>query len=196
MPCSLWRFDREFDLAVMTGHAFQVFVSDDELRFSLAAIRRALVDGGRFAFETRNPLARACENWTPRNATTLVDPSGGPVRVSHDVESVVADVVTLTETTSDPDGLPVRVDRANLRFLDVDTLTGFLANAGFEIEVQYGGWFRDRGPVRRLASRATRAGESRDHYYRPGLAPDCSNQASRARRLAAVSGLVSALARV
>jgi hypothetical protein len=39
-------FDREFDLAVMTGHAFQVLVGDEELRASLTAIRRALADGG------------------------------------------------------------------------------------------------------------------------------------------------------
>jgi len=48
-------FESEFELAVMTGHAFQFLVEDDELRASLAAIRRALVDGGRFAFETRKP---------------------------------------------------------------------------------------------------------------------------------------------
>ncbi|HWO64186.1 MAG TPA: class I SAM-dependent methyltransferase [Umezawaea sp.] len=49
----------EFDLAVMTGHAFQELITDDEVRESLAAIHRALVNGGRFAFETRNPTARA-----------------------------------------------------------------------------------------------------------------------------------------
>jgi hypothetical protein len=59
------------------------------------------------------------------------------------VESVVGDVVTLTETTSDADGRPLRVDRGSLRFLDVDTLAGFLAGAGFEIEAQYGGWYRE-----------------------------------------------------
>lgn len=69
-----------------------------------------------------------------------VDPAGRPVRISHDVESVVGDVVTFTETTSDLDGGPLRVDRASLRFLDVDTLEGFLAAAGFQIEAQYGDW--------------------------------------------------------
>ncbi len=136
-------WNAEFDLAVMTGHAFQVLVADDDLRASLAAIRRALAGGGRFAFETRNPLALAREGWNPRNAVDVVDPSGRPVRVSHEVESVVGDVVTLTETTSDADGALLRVDRASLRFLDVDTLDGFLADAGFEIEAQYGGWFRE-----------------------------------------------------
>lgn len=136
-------FDREFDLAVMTGHAFQVLVGDEELRASLTAIRRALADGGRFGFETRNPLARAWERWNPGNATDVVDPSGRPVRITHEVESVVGDVVTFTETTSDPDGAPLRVDRASLRFLDVEALAGLLAAAGFEVEARYGGWSRE-----------------------------------------------------
>ena len=137
-------WDSEFDLATMTGHAFQALVSDDELRASLTAIRRVLVDGGRFAFETRNPRARAWERWNPTNAIDVVDASGRPVRISHQVESVVGDVVTFTETTSEPGGGPLRVDRANLRFLDVDALASFLIDAGFEIEKQYGDWGRGR----------------------------------------------------
>ncbi|CAN5802481.1 class I SAM-dependent methyltransferase [soil metagenome] len=135
-------WDSEFNLAIMIGHAFQVLVGDDELRDSLTAIRRALTAGGRFAFETRNPLARAWESW-PENAMDVVDPSGRPFRISYEVESVIGGVVTVTETTSDPDGAPLRVDRASLRFVDVDTLAGFLADAGFEIEAQYGGWLRE-----------------------------------------------------
>jgi hypothetical protein len=131
------------DEAAAAGHAFQALVDDDEVRASLTAIRHALAGGGRFAFETRNPPVRAWESWHPGNAVEVVDPSGRPVRVSHEVEAVVGDVVTFTETTSDPDGAQLRVDRASLRFLDVDALAGFLADAGFEIEAQYGGWFRE-----------------------------------------------------
>jgi ubiquinone/menaquinone biosynthesis C-methylase UbiE len=136
-------WDSEFDLAIMISHAFQLLVGDEELRASLTAIHQVLADGGRFAFETRNPLARAWESWNPENAMHVVDSSGRPVRISHKVESVVGDVVTFTETTSDPDGAPLRVDRASMRFLDLDTLAGFLADAGFEVEAQYGGWFRE-----------------------------------------------------
>lgn len=135
-------FADEFDLAVMTGHAFQCLVDDDELRVSLAAIRRALVDDGRFAFETRNPRARAWERWHG-SSLDAVDPSGRPVRVSYDVEAVVGDVVTFTETTSDRDGTPLRVDRASLRFLDLDGLDGFLSDAGLRVEMRYGGWRRE-----------------------------------------------------
>src|SRR5262249_45033666 len=52
-------WDREFDLVVMTGHAFQELIEDDAIRAALVAIRSALTDDGRFAFETRNPLVRA-----------------------------------------------------------------------------------------------------------------------------------------
>jgi len=133
----------EFDLAIMSGHAFQALVDDEELRASLTAVWRALADDGRFVFETRNPLVRSWESWTPENATDVVDPAGRPVRISHVVDSVVGDVVTVTETTSDANGVALRVDRASLRFLDADALVGFLADAGFEIEAQYGGWSRE-----------------------------------------------------
>ncbi len=43
---------QEFDLIVMTGHAFQTLVGDAELRVALAAVRAALTPRGRFAFET------------------------------------------------------------------------------------------------------------------------------------------------
>lgn len=133
-------WDREFDLAVMMSHAFQCIVSDDELRASLAAIRRALVDGGRFVFETRNPAVREWEPWHPGNPLDVVDPAGRPVRVTHRVEGIDGDVVTLAETTSDPAGMVLRVDRASLRFLGNDALTHFLNEAGFLIDAQHGGW--------------------------------------------------------
>lgn len=133
-------FESEFDLAVMTGHAFQFLVDDEELRASLAAIRRALAPGGRFAFETRNPLAREWESWNPANAIEIVDPADRQLCVSYEVESVVDHVVTVIETTSDERGVSLRIDRATLRFLDMDTVARFLATTGFQVEAQYGGW--------------------------------------------------------
>lgn len=138
-------WDREFDLATMASNAFQCLVGDDELRSSLSAIRAALRVGGRFAFETRHPQARAWEDWNPDNASDIVDAAGRGLRVWHLVESVVGDVITFSETTADPDGTVLRVDRAGLRFLDVPALGEFLTGAGFTIEAQYGDW--QRGPV-------------------------------------------------
>jgi SAM-dependent methyltransferase len=134
------KWDREFDLAVMMSHAFQCFVTDDELRTSLAAIRRALVDGGQFVFETRNPAVREWEEWNPQNPIDVVDPAGRTVRVTYEVHAVEGDVVTFSETTSDPDATVLRVDRGRLRFLGPDALTRVLVDAGFTVDAQYGGW--------------------------------------------------------
>ena len=67
------RWHAEFDLATMTGHAFQCLVLDDDLRASLAAIRAVLREGGRFAFETRHPQACAWQDWNPSDATDIAD---------------------------------------------------------------------------------------------------------------------------
>ena len=48
-------FDREFDLVVMTGHAFQVLVEDRDLRAALAAIRSALTDDGSLRIRDSQP---------------------------------------------------------------------------------------------------------------------------------------------
>ncbi|MET9494466.1 class I SAM-dependent methyltransferase [Streptomyces sp. NPDC006552] len=139
----------EFDLVTMVSHAFQCLVTDAELRRSLAAIHAALRDGGRFAFETRHPQARAWEEWRPANATDVTDASGRTLRVWHETESVAGDVVTFSETIAEPDGTVLRVDRTRLRFLGAAALDAFLAEAGFAVEARYGDW--ERGPVTRTS---------------------------------------------
>ena len=137
-------WDREFDLAVMASNVFQAFVTDDDLRASLAAIRAALRDGGRLVFGTRNPGRRAWEGWNPSNPIDVVDHAGCELRISHQVESVAGDLVRFTETTATRTGEQLRVDRASLRFLDAEGADRFLGAEGFEVERRYGDW--SRGP--------------------------------------------------
>jgi SAM-dependent methyltransferase len=132
---------REFDLVVMSGHAFQVFVDDSDLRASLGAIRAALTDEGRFAFETRNPLVREWERWTPQHTVEATDATGAPVWMAHEVETPVAgDVVRVTVTYTSPGWDRPEVSHSTLRFLDAATLQAFLAGAGLVVEQQFGDW--------------------------------------------------------
>lgn len=132
--------EQQFDLVVMTGHAFQVLVEDHELRASLEAIRSVLFDNGRFAFETRNPLVRAWESWTPDNVVE-VNAAGAVVRMRHEVVMPVkADVVCFTTTFDSPQWEHPRVSRSTLRFLDAGRLSVFLSNAGLAIDEQFGDW--------------------------------------------------------
>lgn len=135
-----WR--REFDLIVMTGHAFQVLIEDDQLRQSLAAIRSILTGDGRFVFETRNPLAREWENWTPDNAVEVVH-NGIKARMAHQVDRpVTGDRVSFTITFTSPNWDRPQTSRSTLRFLGVDSLSSFLSDAGLAIEEQFGDWDR------------------------------------------------------
>ncbi|MEV6964795.1 class I SAM-dependent methyltransferase [Hamadaea sp. NPDC051192] len=128
---------REFDMATMTSHAFQCLTGDEELRASLNAIRAGLRDGGRFAFETRHPQARAWEQWNPANVSDIADP---PLRSWYRVDAVEGDVVTFTGLLGDADGTVLRTEQTALRFLDVPALNAFLTEAGFAIDDQFGGW--------------------------------------------------------
>jgi ubiquinone/menaquinone biosynthesis C-methylase UbiE len=136
-------WDREFDLVVMTGHAFQELVEDDEIRAALATIRSALNDGGHFAFETRNPRVRAWEHWTTDHAAEVTDATGAVVRRRLQVETPVeGDIVRFTTTFTSPGWDRPQVSQGMLRFLDADSLSSFLSGVRLTIEEQFGDWTR------------------------------------------------------
>jgi len=140
---SLVGWDREFDLVVMTGHAFQELVEDDEIRAALDAIRSALIDGGHFAFETRNPLVRAWELWATDYTAEVTDAGGAIVRCEYQVETPVeGGMVRSISTFTSPGWDRPQVSRGTLRFLDRDVLSAFLSAAGLAIEEQFGDWTR------------------------------------------------------
>ena len=60
----------------------------------------------RFAkFDTRNPLVRSWERWTPDNAVEVANAAGTVVRVAHAVETPVeGDVVRFATTFTSPVG--------------------------------------------------------------------------------------------
>ncbi|WP_405794541.1 class I SAM-dependent methyltransferase [Streptomyces sp. NBC_01506] len=141
-------WEREFDFAVMTGHAFQELLGDDELRASLAAVRAALTDNGRFGFETRNPLARAWESWTTDGPVDVPVPGAdrsATLLMERQVHSVDGDIVSFRTTLDIPGERAPRHSDSTLRFLGADRLDTFLTEAGLVVEERYGDW--DRGPL-------------------------------------------------
>jgi SAM-dependent methyltransferase len=134
-------WDREFDLVVMTGHAFQVLLGDDELLEALGRIRAALREDGRFAFETRNPLVRAWERWTADRVAEVRDGSGELVRAWAQVEGPIeGDVVRFTLNYASRAWEGPRTSTSTLRFLDAVSLASFLSRASLAIEQQFGDW--------------------------------------------------------
>jgi len=131
-----------FDLIVMTGNVFQVFLADDAVRATLRTLRRHLAPGGRLAFETRNPRPEEWRGWTPALTRETIDvPGVGAVEVHYDIAAADGAFVTYeTHYRFGPDD--VAVGRDTLRFMSRDELAAFLAEAGFVEVVWYGDWNR------------------------------------------------------
>ena len=112
-------FLAEFDLIVMTGHAFQAIVDDAGLRRLATSVQFALRLGGHFAFETRNPSARAWERWSPEHAVSVQGPDGGDVRITTNVITPFdGRTVTFAHTFAGAHQSLPQVSTSTLRFLD------------------------------------------------------------------------------
>ena len=135
----------QFDLVMLSGHAFQAFVSDADVQGMLHTARAALAPGGRLAFESRNPLVREWEAWAAAQPLK---------RLSGANEGEV--IVTAT-TRGVRDGLmdselhyqfartgEVLVSRQVLRFSTYAQVQAQLAAVGFSVAAVYGDW--DRSP--------------------------------------------------
>jgi ubiquinone/menaquinone biosynthesis C-methylase UbiE len=139
-------FDREFELIVMTGHAFQVLTTDAALSAALTSVAAALTPHGRFAFETRNPAARGWEAWTPDHWAEVAGPGGQVFRQSSQVDlPVTGELVSFTSTFTGAGWRQPRLSRSTLRFVPAAALAAFLSAAGLTVEEQYGDW--DRQPL-------------------------------------------------
>lgn len=134
--------DAAFDIAVMTSHVAQVFIADSEWASVLTDVRRALVHGGRLAFDARDPRARAWERWTPAHSRREVNlGSAGIVEIWTEVTSVGDETVRFTHHYRFGSGDELRSD-STLRFRSEERLRESLTDVGFTIENIYGGWKR------------------------------------------------------
>ena len=133
------------DLVLMTGNVAQVFLDDAEWAATLRAIQAALRPGGHLAFESRNPAARAWEQWNREATYTQSDSPDGPLTSWLELVSVAEGRVrfegyNMFNATGERLVVP-----SELRFRSQAELTAALANAGFTVEQVYGDWVR--GPL-------------------------------------------------
>ncbi|GAA5503986.1 ubiquinone biosynthesis O-methyltransferase, mitochondrial [Deinococcus xinjiangensis] len=132
-----------FDLILMTSHVAQYFLSDAEWAQTLGHLRRALVTGGRLAFDSRDPAARAWEGWDSggeREIWTL--PDGQQAETWATLDTVSAGMVTFTGYTHFLTTGETLRDSDTLRFRTEEELRSSLQEAQFEVEQLYGGWQR------------------------------------------------------
>ncbi|UGX86122.1 class I SAM-dependent methyltransferase [Phyllobacterium meliloti] len=135
-----------FDLVIMTGHVFQVFHSDEDVSRVLKTALHHLDSGGRLVFESRNPEARAWDDWISEKTAKTVSVEGiGEVDVQHRLISVDGDLVSFETDHFFRKTGKVMINHSRLRFLSQSEIGTQLRNAGFARIVWYGDWLE--GPV-------------------------------------------------
>ncbi|MCC5949852.1 MAG: class I SAM-dependent methyltransferase [Nitriliruptoraceae bacterium] len=137
--------DERFDLVLMTRHVAQFLISDDDWSATLRQLARVLVPGGRLVFDSRDPRARAWEQWTPQESRSVVVlPDGSTVEQFTEVTATSGEVVSFATHFRFDDGT-TRTSTADLRFRSLEQLRASVTDAGFVIDDVYGGW--ERQPV-------------------------------------------------
>jgi ubiquinone/menaquinone biosynthesis C-methylase UbiE len=121
------------DAVTMTANVAQVFLTDDDWDSVLNAAHRSLRPGGHLVVESRNPAARAWEQWT-RELTYQLTPDiegVGTVESWIDLTDVTATTVSFRGTcVFQRDGAVLTSD-STLRFRSRDEITASLLTAGF-----------------------------------------------------------------
>jgi len=132
----------EADLAIMSGNVAQVFLDDIEWAATLRHLYLALRPGGCLAFESRNPKARAWEQWGRDDTFGRIDTESGRMKCWMEVVKVEKGRVHFVRhNVFEETGEDVLV-RSELRFRSKSELARALAAGGFTIEQVYGDWYR------------------------------------------------------
>ena len=146
------RLDRTFELVLLTGHAFQVFLTDDDQRAVLATIAAHLKPEGRFVFDSRNPAAAAWRDWTPkRSRRSLEHPTFGTVEAWNDAsQDPTTGIVTYETHYRAVESGRLFSAASQIRFTGREALKARLSEAGLAVDEWLGDW---RGGALEPASR-------------------------------------------
>ena len=146
LPIRFLRQDcRELDLPVsaslivMAGNSFQHFLKNEDQDRMLESVRRHLEPGGRFIFDTRNPVL--AELAVPDRYEETSETDERRIREVHTetYDPITQTLHCMTEKFTE-DGTPLGQDAISLRYTYPLELERLLQQHGFRLENRYGDW--------------------------------------------------------
>lgn len=132
------RLGEHFDFIIMTGHAFQVMLSDEDIRGCLETMKQHLAPGGHIVFDTRNPALDWVARWDERPVTTWDLGEDGTVSISTHVMDRSEARISFEHHFQFRD--ETLTSSSMLRFTSRAEVAVFLEHAGLSVEACYGDW--------------------------------------------------------
>jgi SAM-dependent methyltransferase len=130
--------DTRYDLVIMTGHAFQVLLSDEDVAATLAMVRRQLAPGGRFVFESRNPAIDWGRRWRFEREELAAE--GTKVVYTVQALSRQGEFLSFEQSYAFPD--ETLVSLSTLRFMPREAIEAQLGAARLRADAVLGDWDR------------------------------------------------------
>lgn len=140
-----YKSNRRFDLIVMTGHAFQILLSDVDSLVVLETMRGHLKERGRAAFETRNPRVNWAGEWSER---VRVLP-GGQLLETLEITGENDEFISFRTSYRSPH--VTLTTSSTLRFPSQEHVAALIARSGLAIREVLGDW--NAGPFEAARSR-------------------------------------------
>jgi ubiquinone/menaquinone biosynthesis C-methylase UbiE len=126
-------------LIVMAGNSFQHFLTNEDQDRMMESVRRHLEPGGRFIFDTRNPVPS--ELAVPDRYEVDAEAGGRRIREVHtETYDPVTQILHCTTEKFTEDGAPLGKDAISLRYTYPLELERLLRQHGFRLENRYGDW--------------------------------------------------------
>jgi SAM-dependent methyltransferase len=130
-----FRSGKRFDLIIMTGHAFQVLLGDEDVRSAFETMRMHLKPGGKAVFESRNRAIDWAAEWSGEIA---LDAPAGRIVETHNVHEIRNDRLKFDSVYRFPD--KVLLSESELRFMSRMEIETHLEAAGLGVEGLLGDW--------------------------------------------------------
>jgi len=132
-----YQSQKRFDLIFMTGHAFHTLLIDADILATFETMRVHLNNGGRVAFETRNPRVDWASEWAGRQRLMRM-PSGERVLETLEIRGAGAELISFQTTYCSPH--TTLTTSSTLRFPSREHVEALLGRAGLGVRKVFGDW--------------------------------------------------------
>ncbi|HEQ1859532.1 TPA: methyltransferase domain-containing protein [Providencia alcalifaciens] len=142
--------DMKFDLIILSGHAFQVFLTQEQRIAALQTMQQHLTADGMIVFDSRNPTVEEWREWTPEESReSLSTQEFGEIILWNDVAEQNGIVRYQTFYQQGENG-PIYRAESDIAFPTLSDITQAVEFCGLRVRYLYGDWqlnaFQENSP--------------------------------------------------